>query len=409
MDKEALLNKSKTFCMYPWTHIMVSPDGNAYPCCVTVGDRTLGNTNHQSLKEIFHSDEMNKLRQDMLSETPNSWCNYCYEHESYSPHSFRSTANLTMQKFFDDVVPLTRADGSIPDFKMRYLDIRFSNVCNFKCRLCGSTYSSQWAAEKKSLGDPEWVNRSVIIHADETGGLLQETLSQLPNVSLAYFAGGEPLMNEEHYIILEELIRLGKTDIELRYNTNCSVQRYKQKDIIDLWKHFKRVEISASLDHYGERAEYIRHGTKWGDVESNIKVFQTLPNIQLSVHSVVSMFNYVTYGEFISYLTKNMLIKDKFLTHSQVLTKSPPYYCLQNLPQHLKIRTKQTILSVLPELPKDYTDLYQNRFTEMMNFAEAHDGWEENAYSIRHLIQERDAVRGEDFNKVFPELKSLEV
>ncbi len=393
---------------------MVTPEGETFPCCVAVPDRSgqknLGNTHEKSLQEMFHSDEMNALRKDLLNEKKNSWCNYCYEHEKISPHSFRSASNRHLGEFFDELVSITRPDGSVPDFKMKYLDIRFSNVCNFKCRLCGAAYSSQWAAETKATGHPDWQNRSVIIHADESSKLLTEALEQVPNISLAYFAGGEPLMNDEHYMILEEMIRLGKNkDVELRYNTNCSVRKYRQRDIMDLWSHFKSVEISASLDHYGERAEYIRHGTNWEDVESNLKLFLTLPQVKLSVHSVISLLNYVTYADFLDYLTTHITNTDTFITHSQVLTKTPEFFCLQNLPDQLKQEAENNLTSFLKKCPAKFTGLYQDRVPEMVRFANLEHNWDCMAESIRFNIRERDVMRNEDFNKVFPELKCLEI
>ena len=414
MNKDFLLKESKTFCMYPWSHLMVTPEGETFPCCVAVpdssGQKNLGNTHEKSLQEMFHSEEMNALRKDLLNETQNSWCNYCYEHEKFSPNSFRSAANRHLGNFFDELVSITQPDGSVPDFKMKYLDIRFSNVCNFKCRLCGAAYSSQWAAETKASGHPDWQNRSVIIHADESNKLLSEALQQVPNISLAYFAGGEPLMNDEHYMILEEMIRLGKNkEVDLRYNTNCSVRKYRHRDIMELWSHFKSVEISASLDHYGERAEYIRHGTNWGDVESNLKLFLSLPQVNLSVHSVISLLNYVTYADFLDYLTTHITNTDKFFTHSQVMTKTPDFACLQNLPEHLKNQAETNLNKFLERCPDKFIGLYQNRIPELIAFANAEHNWSSMAETVRFNIRERDRIRDEDFNKVFPELQHLEV
>ena len=101
---------------------------------------------------------------------------------------------------------------------------------------------------------------------------LKEIIEQVPNFKTAYFAGGEPLITEEHYILLEEMIRTGASNtVSLRYNTNLSNFKFKDKDILSLWKHFKKkIDIYASVDHYGERAEYIRHGTNWATVEENL-------------------------------------------------------------------------------------------------------------------------------------------
>lgn len=418
MDKNHLLKESKTFCMFPWVHLMVTPEGQTFPCCVAVSDNVnsdgstqhLGNTREKSLQEMFHSEVMNDIRKDILNGKETPWCNYCYNHEKYSPYSFRSSANHHMGKFFDDIVPLTRADGSVPEFRMRYLDVRFSNVCNFKCRLCGTAYSSQWAVEEIKAENPLWVGKTAIIRADETDDLLNEVLEHIPHIELAYFAGGEPLMNDEHYVILEEMIKQGRNEeITLRYNTNCSVNKFRQKDILGLWSRFKGVEISASLDHYGERAEYIRHGTVWGNVESNLKLFSTLPNMTISVHSVISLFNIMTYADFLDYLTKNIMNSDKFITHSHVLTSTPNWSSAQVLPEHLKKLTEPTLLDFILKCPSRFRGMFTQRIREILTVINEVHSWETHREEALRNIRQRDALRGEDFNKIFPELESLEV
>ena len=101
---------------------------------------------------------------------------------------------------------------------------------------------------------------------------ITEVLKQVPNFEVAYFAGGEPLITEEHYMLIDEMIDKKKTDIQLRYNTNISNLKFKKRDIFKLWQHFdKPIQIYASIDHIGDKAEYIRHGTKWMTIERNLK------------------------------------------------------------------------------------------------------------------------------------------
>ena len=94
------------------------------------------------------------------------------------------------------------------------------------------------------------------------------------NIKVFYFAGGEPLMTDKHYEILEHLIETGNTKVTLEYNSNVSRLKYKNKSIIDLWNKFENVTVSASLDSWGSRAEYIREGTDWDKVESNLQTIK---------------------------------------------------------------------------------------------------------------------------------------
>ena len=230
----------------------------------------------------------------------------------------RAQSNIEYGQHFDNVIADTSQDGAMSTFRMRYFDFRFSNICNFKCRYCGSDNSSQIAAEERQYTTP---SRQILLQADSTGKLLDEVKAQLPNVELAYFAGGEPLIMDEHYVILEELIRLGKTDITLMYSSNCSNTIYKSFDLYDLWSHFRKIQMCASVDHYGERAEYMRNGTDWAKVETNILKFQSLPNMDFKMHSVISIFNYLTLYEWHEYMINKGLIKyNEYFSNSFAMT-----------------------------------------------------------------------------------------
>ena len=404
MDKNFLLNESKTFCMFPWLHLNVTPKGDIYPCCSNDYTTPFGNTKEVSLKEAFNSTKMKKLRLDMLNERKNDICNFCYKHEEAGPHSFRNYSKEHFGKHFDELVPTTQEDGAVEEFRMHYFDIRFSNICNFKCRTCGSEFSSQWGAEMNKFfvkGHP------IVIHADETGNLLNEVLEQVEHIDLAYFAGGEPLITDEHYTILEEMIRKNRTNIVLRYNTNASNIKYKQHDILDLWKHFRRVELSCSIDHYGERAEWLRKGTDWGKVESNLLTFRELDYVSFQLNTVFSIFNYFTLGEFYQYLKDKNIIRREDWYHSLYLAVHPSYYCAKSLPKHLKIVAAEKARKWAEDNTGDGTSL-SRLVTDAVNFASDSDTWEDNKKMFLQHTASIDKIREENFWKVFPELNSLQ-
>lgn len=403
-DKEKLLNESKTFCMFPWLHLNVTPKGDIYPCCSNNYTEPFGSTRESSLEEAFNSDKMKQLRLDMLNGKKSKICEFCYKHEEAGPHSFRNYSKEQFGKRFDELVPLTQEDGTLPVFKMHYFDIRFSNICNFKCRTCGSEFSSQWATEMQKNFDK---NHPILIHADNNKGeLLREVLTHVEHIDLAYFAGGEPLITDEHYVMLEEMIRLKRTDIVLRYNTNASNIKYKKYDILDLWKHFDRVEVSCSIDHYGERAEWLRKGTDWGKVESNLLQFRKLDFIEFQLNTVFSLFNYPMIGEFYDYLTdKNIIRKDDWY-HSLYLAVHPSYYCAKSLPKELK--------TIAGEKARKWVSAHQNDSTclsrlvaDAIKFAEEKDQWPDFKEEFLMHTKSIDRIRDENFWKIFPELNRL--
>lgn len=404
IDKNHLLNESKVFCMFPWLHLNVTPKGDIYPCCSNNYTTPFGNTKEISLKEAFNSPKMKELRLDMLNERKNSICDFCYKHEEAGPHSFRNYSKEQFAKRFDEVVPTTKEDGTVDDFKMRYFDIRFSNICNFKCRTCGSEFSSQWAAEMRENFQPD---HPIIIHADDNkGGLLQEVLTHVEHIDLAYFAGGEPLITDEHYTILEEMIRLKRTDIVLRYNTNASNIKYKKHDVLQLWKHFKRIELSCSIDHYGERAEWLRKGTDWGKVESNLLTFRELDYVSFQMNTVFSLFNYPTIGEFYQYLKDKDIIRREDWYHSLYLAVHPSYYCAKSLPKELKIDAARKALAWAENNKDDGTSL-SRLVTDAVNFASDKDTWKDVKEQFLMHTGSIDRIREESFWKTFPELNKL--
>lgn len=403
MNKEYLLNESKVFCMFPWTHLNVTPKGDIYPCCSNNYTEPFGNTKQTSLKDAFNNDKMKQLRLDMLNDRPNKVCDFCYKHEQAGPHSFRNYSKEHFAKHFDSTVTTTLEDGTVPEFKMHYFDIRFSNICNFKCRTCGSEFSSQWGAEMRANHDPK---HPIVIHADEQGNLLRECLEQVEHIDLAYFAGGEPLITDEHYIMLEEMIRKGRTDITLRYNTNASNIKYKNHDVLDLWKHFKKIELSCSVDHYGERAEWLRHGTDWGKVESNLLTFRDIPYISFQMNTVFSIFNYSTISEFYQYLKDKNIIRAEDWYHSLYLAVHPSYYSAKSLPNELKVEAAEKALKWATMNEGDHTSL-SRLVTDAVNFAKDDNTWAANKETFFLHTNSGDRIRGESFWKTFPELNKL--
>ena len=402
LDKTYLLEKSDVFCMFPWMHLNATPKGDIYPCCSNDYTAPFANTHDISLSTAFNHDYMKQLRLNMLNGTPSEICNYCYNHEKASDHSFRKYSIDNFKHYFDESVSMTHTDGHVDEFKMRYFDIRFSNICNFKCRSCGSEFSSQWALEDKKTWDKD---RVVLIHVDDhKGDVLSEILDQVDHIELAYFAGGEPMITEEHYLILEEMIRKGKTKTVLRYNTNASTISYKHYDLLSLWKHFDNIELSCSIDHYGERAELMRSGTNWGKVEENLKTFRNTPGVKFQLNTVFSIMNFLTLTEFYEYMHRvGLLDYENDWWNTLYLASNPPYLSAQAMPSDLKKIASAKILN-------KYNQLYSTHRNgrDAVVFANLADTWETVKSDFMHNITRLDDIRAEDFFSTFPELISLQ-
>ena len=285
--EQFLLTESKTFCIYPWIHLHAYPTGEAYPCChAEMGVGQVGNCRTNTLEEIWHDQPMVNLRNDMLSETPNPACDRCYEQEESGFFSGRRSAN----KHHGHHV------GRVNDekFEMTYWDIRFSNLCNLKCRSCGHIFSSQWYQDQAKLAGGDWKDRNTVLnYAGRTEtDMWEQLLTHIDYVEQIYFAGGEPLLMEEHYHILDELVRRRRFDVRLIYNTNFTHTDLKGQSVFEYWRQFHSVAVGASLDDMGARAEYIRKGTNWQVVEDNrVEMLRVCPNVDFYISPTLSIMN----------------------------------------------------------------------------------------------------------------------
>ena len=402
------LTESKTFCMAPWIHLYSNPSGEAAPCCIAESGAYggIGNTRTQSLMEVVNSLEMNQLRTDMLSGVKNKECTKCYMHEDQQVVSSRQMLNTKFGlNFYNEIIKNTNKDGSLSEFKMRYFDIRFSNICNFKCRTCGSGFSTQW--EQEDLKNNVYYAK--VIPKNDNPDFLKEIFNQIDFMETAYFAGGEPLITEEHYILLEEMIRRGRTNIELRYNTNLSNLKFKNKDLLALWKHFdKGVDIYASIDHYGERAEYIRHGTDWGVVESNFLQAKKTPYLRVNMNTVLSVFNFLTIHEFYQYLVDKELYTPKSNVYTLYNMSTPDYLACHILPLKYKNAGKTSIEKTIQFFKdKKFKKPQIEQLKDTIPWIYSKDTWDNNKDMFRKEVKRLDSIRGEDFSKTFPELAPL--
>lgn len=406
--KKIMMENSKTFCMFPWTHLHATPAGVAAPCCIAdscAQSDGVGSSITSNLMELVNSEKMKQLRLDMLAGVKNKECEKCYQHEDAGIKSFRDMGLNDFGKYFDEAMEQTNIDGSLKEFKMRYFDMRFNNICNFKCRTCGQEFSSQWEQENTKHSPIKFSP----IPKNNNKQLLQDVLDQIEFMDAAYFAGGEPLITEEHYILLEEMIRRKRNNIKLRYNTNLSNLKFKDKDILDLWKHFaSNIDVYASIDHYGQRAEYIRHGTDWAVVENNFKVAQEQNFISLQINTVLSVFNVLTIDDFYQYLINKNFYSPKSKVYTLYPMSTPHHLSAHILPESYKQRGRTS-------LDNTKTLLRQNNFRtaqiehidDAIPWLNSMDSWDQQKDYFREEINRLDKIRNENFCKTFPELSDL--
>lgn len=405
--EEFLLTESKTFCIYPWIHIHAYPTGHAYPCCHAEQADSFGNAREQTLEQLWNSDGMKTMRLNMLTEQHSAACNRCYEQEKAGFFSGRRSANKHHGHHVKRIHG-TLEDGAYNDFKLTYWDIRFSNLCNLRCRSCGHIFSSQWYQDQAKIAGDDWASKhSVLNYAGRTEtDIWEQLVPHLDYVEQIYFAGGEPLMMEEHYNILEELERRGRFDVRLIYNTNFTHVKLKDRLVFDYWKKFKSVAVGASLDAMGPHAEYIRKGTQWETVESNrAKMLEICPEVDFYISPTLSIMNAWHLTDFHRDWVDKGFLRPQDLNVN--VLQDPYYYRIDIAPQEYKLRLKHKFEQHLEWLrPRDQLQRATVGFEAAINFMMDLD----NTHHINKFWEKTnqlDAIRNENILEIIPELSAL--
>ena len=406
------LAEGEAFCILPWIHMHPWPDGRVFTCCLSEHDSPIGNLNEMDLDECYNSDNMKSFRLDMLDNKKVSNCNRCYELEEVGHDTLRKRSNdeFIFEKYglHEDKSPIvqkTKLDGSLDEVHLTYMDIRFSNICNMRCRTCGPDLSSQWfeeAVDSKFNRTPE--QKILQIRKGNTA-FMEQFDPYLHTVEKIYWAGGEPLLMDEHWYIMNKLVELGRTDVRIFYNTNFSKLTYKQEDAVELWKKFEHVSIGASLDAGWEKGEYLRKGTIWSDTMANReRLKQELPQHDFNISCTVSIFNVLDVCDFYRKLCEIEFIEPKDFGVNILLGKH--VHRATVLPLHMRQRAIEQIKETLAWIEgKDQVGRATDTFNSLLQFMEGDDS---------HLLsdsmqeaKEMDRFRAETLFEVFPELSDI--
>ena len=242
-----------TFCVLPFTHLSTRPNGEITPCCRSRD--TLGNIKDMTFEQAWNSERQQKLREDLLSGVRNKYCYQCWDMEDQGSTSMRQSMN----KHRHYMVP--KDCNKIMPFEVPVLELKMSNLCNFRCRTCKPDLSTTWLKdwdkvkhEYESLGVVNEIERQTKFNNDQ---FIEDIVKLAPTMQIVEFAGGEPLMDPLHYKVLEALEPFGD-NISVKYSTNLSKLKFGKFDTIASWAKFRAVDISLSIDGYPALNDYIR-------------------------------------------------------------------------------------------------------------------------------------------------------
>lgn len=393
----AELTISDTFCVEPWIHLYLNPQGQINPCCMADTKHPLGNYLTEPID--FNSIPIVEFRKTLLAGYQAPQCTSCYRQEQQGITSFRQKANV---KFARYVVP--ELEAVVKDFKLRRIDVRLNNVCNLKCRMCSGQFSNRIAHEDYEIwGSTEYLRTSN--SADQDKKIYNMIENQINNIDNVYFAGGEPLINETHYKILQMLIDYDKTSIDIFYNTNFSLLKYKQYNVLDFWKKLNCVTIGASIDLIGSAADYVRNGVDYATLEQNYhQVRDQCPDVRFEINSTLSLYNAFNLCD----LQKHW-IDVVGLLPAQIkfnLLFDPDYLAITVLPKEIKYRVADRIFSHVLYLEKIGAHQLALSWKNTVDTMHRQD----NSYLLPKFFQindARDQHRKQRFEDYFPEYYTL--
>lgn len=415
--------QSKTFCMHPFTGLATREDGAIQVCCRS---HPISNIQHEALEQAWNNENMQRIRRSVLTGRRPPECEPCFSLEDQGVESLRQRhikgiipeARINL---YPDALSKMQHDYTMP-FEIPTMELKLNNLCNLKCRMChpgDSTSWNDWGEIKQfyqgsgqviyNLVEENNLKKKPLLDKfEDNPGWWKSLEKNLPYFRRVEFAGGEPLMDPQHYRILDMLASYGD-QIEIKYATNATILGIKGgRTIHDYWPKFKSVAVNISIDGYRKSYEYIRENAKWDEVISNIKEIQKISNVSRIVGAVaVQVSNILILDKMIEYFLDDLGIV--FYTN---MVKFPDVLSVQVLPFYLKglaiqrlefVRDRVENFRYVKENPL-LLEITRGQIDGIINFIRAEDRsgrWNDCIEYNRRL----DRTRNQDFVSVTPEFE----
>ena len=435
IDLRKTQETNTSICPIPWTHIGIQQNGDFRICCQAIyspygklfDDGKPLNILTTDITTARNHTDFKSLRLQMLKNQKPASCKLCYTEESVGLNSKRKF----MLKKYDvsTYASATAEDGSINtnEYPLRYIDIRFGNLCNLKCRYCGPGDSSLWYEDfvehhktdvinyygqkdyKLKQVNNKWTLDSLDFEWYEDEKFWASIKNLLPYIDRYYFTGGEPTINKTHYNLLQLIIDQGYSNkVVLEYNSNMVAIPDK---LYAQWDHFQEVALGCSIDGYQEYANYLRYPSKWSDLEENLDVlgYRSNKRINGSISTTINVFNVLNFLD----LSKWLLTKDY-----KRIKKTPSYHVLEGpnsmSVQVLPIETKELIkeqyelfyTDIDIQYGKSWGDEFRKNFSGIINYMMAKDA----SHLLPKLAKETlslDHIRHQNIADVIPWLHDI--
>ena len=381
------------FCVMPFIHSFVTPNIIS-PCCAYTKKIQLN-----SKTQYWSSEQLKNIQQNMLDNVRDTGCNICWEKEDRGYSSLRQHSNQIYATHIDQIKQNHKQDNPF------YLDLRLGNLCNLKCRMCTSEWSSQIAGEILDNPNEEWVDtpKQKIIELDnDTWQLLDQWI---PYVRRVFMTGGEPTIIKRNLDYINKIIASGHSaNVELIFTTNAT---NINQNFIDIGKNFKSVSYNVSIDAVGELANYIRYPSNWQTIYNNLK---NIPS-GVSLNTTIQWLNMTRLNEIFDFIETCGIsfggIWFQLVTHPKYLD---PIYA----PKFMK---EKCIADITAFLESEF--LNQEKYNNIL-YGELKQSLQQvkaflntNLNNVNHTeeflkrMEILDRLRGQKLFTVLPELKQI--
>lgn len=378
----------ENFCILPWVSANLGPSGGVSICCASVAHRLEENSRPDDLQAIRNNSSFRSVRSKFLKGEWPKECTFCENLNTpgQSGHNMRLLVNerlklpqnYTANMFTEDPLDLLE------------LEINFGNICNFKCRMCSSEFSSRWIAEAKEINNPKF--QSLLFSKPNHGEYNLNALIPLLNkLRTVIIKGGEPFLSPKFKVFLQTLVKNNISEnCQIYVVTNGSIF---DSEIFDLISKFKHPHVSFSIDGVEPIYSYIRDGSNGlKSVEENLKKACAFTKIHYSVNFTFQIYNMLRLYESVKFFRK-------YTPQITLLPVGQSYLHFSNAPDEIKLEVKSQFQRLLHEI--DFHSDSSPRFVSALNDLEKprnHESWIDFITYTKTL----DKLRTQNFIEIEP-------
>jgi hypothetical protein len=284
---------------------------------------------------LFNTSQLKQARKEMLTGTRPSECDYCWRIEDNGGDSDRFYKSLEpwALKSHDTI----KETGAEPDYYPSYLEVDFSNVCNFACTYCGPEFSSTWADSLKHNGpikvlegtsNEQWIQGwqkdldTLVYKNREHNPYVEAFWKWFPeaykHLKVYRITGGEPLLSKETFNSIDWLIENPNRELEFSINSNLGVPDKIWDKFIDKIKillenkSVGKLTVFTSVDAWGKKAEYIRPGLDFELFKKRYEQLVSMGNVRTVIMCAFNIFSITTIQQLLEW---QVSLKKKYNTN----------------------------------------------------------------------------------------------